>query len=74
MALRFGKLEDAVIAAGAPVQKAAEAAEEVADVVELLHRMERSLVRVEVLISSTLGGVGLVAAGVLATLLKVYLG
>jgi ribosomal protein S5 len=67
-------LEDALIAAGARVQKAAEAAEEVADVVELLHRMERSLERVEVLISSTLGGVGLVAAGVLATVLKVYLG
>jgi hypothetical protein len=49
-------------------------AEEVADVVELLHRMERRLVRVEVLVSSTLGGVGLVAAGVLATMLKVYFG
>jgi hypothetical protein len=68
------KLEDALIPAAAPVQKAAEAAEEVADVVELLHRMERRLVRVEVLISSTLGGVGLIAAGVLATVLKVYLG
>jgi hypothetical protein len=50
------------------------AAEEVADVVELLQRMERRLVRVEVLVGSTLGGVGLVAAGVLATALKVYLG
>jgi hypothetical protein len=28
MALRFGKLEDALISAGAPAQKAAEAAEE----------------------------------------------
>lgn len=74
MALRFGKLEDALVAAGAPTQKAVEAAEEVADVVDLLHRMERRLVRVEVLIGSTLGGVGLVAAGVLATVLKIYLG
>ena len=74
MALRFGKLEDALIAAGAPTQKAAEAAEEVADVVALLHRMERRLVRVEVLTGSVLGGVGLVAAGVLATVLKIYLG
>lgn len=74
MALRFGKLEDALVSAGAPAQKAAEAAEEVADVVELLHRMERRLVRALVLISSTLGGVGLVAAGVLATVLKIYLG
>jgi hypothetical protein len=73
MALRFGKLEDALLA-GPPPEKAAEAAEVVADVVELLHRMERRLVRVEVLISSTLGGVGLVAAGVLATVLKVYFG
>jgi hypothetical protein len=56
------------------MQKATEAAEEVADVVELLHRMERRLVRVEVLIGSTLGEVGLVAAGVLATVLKIYLG
>ena len=71
MALRFGKLEDALIAAGAPTQKAAEAAEEVADVVELLRRMERRLVRVEVLIGSTLGGVGIAAAGVLATVLKI---
>jgi hypothetical protein len=55
-------------------QEGAEAAEEVADVVELLYRMERRMVRVEVLIGSTLGGVGLVAAGVLATVLKVYLG
>jgi hypothetical protein len=68
------QLEDALIAAGAPAQKAAEAAEEVADVVELLHRMERRLVRVEVLIGFTLGRVGLVAAGVLATVLKIYLG
>jgi hypothetical protein len=74
MALRFGKLEDALIAAAAPMQKATEAAEEVADVVELLHRMGRHLVRVEVLIGSTLGGVGLVAAGVLATVLNIYLG
>jgi hypothetical protein len=74
MALRFGKLEDALIAAGAPSQKAAEAAEDVADVAGLLHRMERGLVRVEVLTGSILGGVGLVAAGVLATVLKIYLG
>jgi hypothetical protein len=74
MALRFGKLEDALISAGASAEQAAGAAEEVADVVELLHRMERRLVRVEVLVGSTLGGVGLVAAGVLATVLKVYLG
>ena len=74
MALRFGKLEDALLSAGAPPEKAAEAAEEVADVVELLHRMERRLVRIEVLVSSTLGGVGLVSAGVLATMLKVYFG
>lgn len=72
MALRFGKLEDALIAAGAPSEKAAEVAEEVADVVALLHRMERRLVRVEVLVGSTLGGVGLVGAGVLATVLKIY--
>jgi hypothetical protein len=71
MALRFGKLEDALLAAGAPAEKATA---EVADVVELLHRMERRLVRVEVLVSSTLGGVGLIAAGVLATVLKVYFG
>jgi ribosomal protein S5 len=45
----------------------------VADV-ELLHRMERRMVRVEVLVGSTLGGVGLVAGGVLATVLKVDLG
>jgi hypothetical protein len=45
----------------------------VADVVELLHRMERRMVRVEVLVGWTLGGVGLVAAGVIATVLKVYL-
>ena len=63
-----------LLSAGAPAEKAAEAAEEVADVVELLHRMERRLVRVAVLVSSTLGGVGLVAAGVLATMLKVYFG
>ncbi len=74
MALRFGKLEDALLAAGAPAEKAADAAEEVADVVELLHRRERRLVRVEILVGSTLGGVGLVAAGVLATVLKIYLG
>ena len=42
--------------------------------VALLHRMERRLVRVEVLVGSTLGGVGLVGAGVLATVLKIYLG
>jgi hypothetical protein len=74
MALRLGKLKDALLAAGAPAEKAAQAAEEVADVVDLPHRMERRRVRVEVLISSTLGGVGLVAAGVLATMLKVYFG
>ena len=51
MALRFGKLEDALLSAGAPPEKAAEAAEEVADVVALLHRMERRLGRVEVLVS-----------------------
>lgn len=73
-ALRCGKLEGALIAAGAPSQKSAEAAEKVADVVALLHRMERRLVRVEVLVGSTLGGVGLVGAGVLATVLKIYLG
>ena len=70
MALRFGKLEDALIAAGAPTEKAAEAAEEIADVVDLLHYMERRLVRVEVSTGSVLGGVGPVAAGVLATVLK----
>ncbi|MCC2662869.1 MAG: hypothetical protein K0R41_3555 [Geminicoccaceae bacterium] len=42
--------------------------------VELLYRMERRLVRLEVPIGSTLGGVGLVAAGVLATVLKIYFG
>ena len=44
------------------------------EAVSPLNRMERRLVRVEVLIGSTLGGVGLVAAGVLATVLKIYLG
>ena len=72
MALRFGKLEDALLAAGPPPPE--KAAGEVADFVELLHRMERRLVRVEVLVSSTPGGLGLVAAGVLATVLEVYLG
>ena len=62
MALRFGKLEDALIA-GARSEKAAEA-EEVLEVVEVLHRMECGLVHGEVLMGSTLGGVGLVAAGV----------
>jgi hypothetical protein len=37
-------------------------------------RAERRMVRVEVLTGSTLGGVGLVATGVLATVLKIYLG
>ncbi len=36
--------------------------------------MERRLVRVAALVGSTLGGVGLVAAGVLATVLKIYPG
>jgi hypothetical protein len=36
--------------------------------------MERRLVRVEVLIGSTLGGVGVIAGGVLATVLKISLG
>jgi hypothetical protein len=56
-----------------PQERPPRAAEEVADV-ELLHRMERRMVRVEVLVGSTLGGVGLVAGGVLATVLKVDLG
>jgi hypothetical protein len=62
------------LAAAVQDDRAGEAAEEVADVVELLHRMARRLVCVEVLTGSILGGVGLVAAGVLATLLKIYLG
>jgi hypothetical protein len=36
--------------------------------------MERRLVRVEVLIGLTLGGVCVVAGGVLAAVLKIYLG
>ena len=71
---RRGETEDALLSASALPERAAGVAEEVADVVELLHRMERRLVRVEALVSSTLGGVGLVAAGVLATMLKVYFG
>jgi len=73
MALRFGKLEDALVTAGACGRKAAEAPEEVADIVEVLHRMERRMVRVDVLIGLTLRGVGL-AAGLLPTVLKIYLG
>ena len=74
MALQFGKLQDALEAAGAPATEAKAAAEEVAEVVDLLHRMDRRLVRLEVLAGSTLGGIALVAAGVLATLLQVYFG
>jgi hypothetical protein len=69
MALPFGKLKDALVAAGAPAGKAAAAAEEVAGE-KLLHRMERRMVRVDVLVGSTPGGVGLVGAGVLASVLK----
>jgi hypothetical protein len=39
-----------------------------------LHRIDRRLVRVEVLVGSTLGGVALAAGGVLATVLNVYVG
>ncbi len=74
MAVPFRKLEDALIAAGAPPRQAAEAAAEIADLVEPMRRMERRLDRIELLIGCTLAGIGLVALGVLATVLKIYLG
>jgi hypothetical protein len=70
--MRFGKPKES-LSAGPPPEIAAEAPRSVADGVAL-DRMERRLGRVEVLVGSTLGGIGLVAAGVLATVLKVYFG
>jgi hypothetical protein len=73
MALRIGELEDARIEAGASREKAAAAAEATApaSVVEKLDRLQTDVTR---LVTTVRVGGGMIGAGVLAILLKVYFG
>ena len=71
MALRIGALEDALIEAGASREKAAAAATAPAIVVEKLDRLQTDVTR---LVTTVRVGGGMIGAGVLAILLKVYFG
>ena len=65
MALRLGKLYDALVEAGASVGVAKEASEEVAEYDRRMHDIERKLTRLEALQWIT-------GAGVLAILVRGY--
>ena len=80
MALRIGELEDALIEAGASRERAAAAAEATApasgaDKIDRLdHRMVDLGTDITRLTTTVRVGGGLIGAGVLAILLKVYFG
>ena len=65
MALRLGKLYDALVEAGASSGVAQEASEEVAEYDRRMHDIERKLMRLEALQWIT-------SAGVIAILVRVY--
>ena len=52
MALMLSKTYDALRAAGAPEDKAREAAEEIASLDERLNRIDRRLIRLEIMIGA----------------------